>query len=61
MSNQQNDKYIEQLWEEYIYYLSNWDGKNEAVESKIQEIEGELEDLGVDINKKRKEKGLLSC
>lgn len=41
--------YIEKLIEEYRRLEDLWDGKNLSTERKMDEIAGELEDLGVKI------------
>lgn len=51
MSNAQNDVIIEELYEEWKELSDNWNGKSLSVESKMNDIAGELLELGVDVDK----------
>lgn len=49
MSDKQNEIHKENLIQEYRELLDRWNGKDEKMEEKIQDIAGELEDLGINV------------
>lgn len=49
MSHAKNDIYIENLIQQYHELMALWDGKDLALEKKINDIAGELSDLGIDV------------
>lgn len=52
MSSKQNDVYIENLIEERERLLNLWNGSDDGFEDKINDIEAELLDLGIDLSKR---------
>lgn len=51
MSLKENDIYIENLIETYEELAMSWNGKSLSHEQKLQDCAGELEELGIDVDK----------
>lgn len=51
MSLKENDIYIENLIESYWEAVTNWNGKDELGEQRIQGICAELEEFGINPDK----------
>lgn len=49
MSNLQNEIYIENLIEEYNRLKNIWNGSDLKLEERINDIEAQLEELGVNV------------
>ena len=49
MSLKQNERYKENLIERWKELSMTWDGKNLWHEREMQEVEGELEELGINV------------